>query len=111
MRQILAHHRLNTKGRVAYYHTSSKKGVVCRLWVNEATAFRLRNGGLAIVADRERDGYAIVSAEIAQRLNSIADGLVVWHVQDTQGLSAPDLAVCAHDGEVRLRAHRWVAGG
>jgi len=108
VRQILSHHRMKTRGRIAYHHISAKVGVVCRLWVDEATAFRLRNGTLAIVLDRERDGYAVVSAEIAERLNAIAEGLVVWHVQDTSGLAAPELALHPYDGEVCLQAHRWV---
>ena len=107
VRQILAHHRVEARGRVAYHHTCEKRNLVGRLWVNEATAFRLRNGELAIVLDRGKDGYAVVPAAIAERLRGIAEGLVVWHVRDTTGLAAPDLAICRHDGEVSLHARRY----
>jgi len=107
-RQILQHHRVKARGRVAYHHTTTNTGQVARLWVDEATAFRLRNGEFAIAAEPSGGGFVILPASVADRLKSFAAELVVWHVQDTTGLSAPDLAICVYDGETCLRARRWL---
>ena len=109
LRQIALSNQIRDRGKVVFHHRSVDGGRVIRREVHPRVAWMLRAGEAAIVAVRWGDRpveYVVVNAGAADELAEIDASLVVFRVDDTAGISAPDEAFVDADWEPSLRARR-----
>lgn len=109
LRHIALSNQIRDRGRVVFHHRSVDGMSVIRRGVSDRVAWKLRAGEAAIVGVRWGDRpieYVVVNARAAEQLAEIDPALVVFHVTDTTGISAPDEAFVAGDWEPSLVPRR-----
>ena len=106
--QIVHGNRLKVAGKVRFYHRSADGRLLVRMTVSERAAFQLRNGDLGIcaLAAAAAPTYVVLPRSAIERLKELAPHLVVFHVTDVSGLSAPELAFVSTTADGDLRARR-----
>ncbi len=113
VRQMLQANRMGAKGRVPFHVRSLDGRRVHRLQVPERVAFGLRCGELAVGAFAEPGAeaeYYIIPSRTATKLASLAPEHLVFHVVDTQGISAPEEGFLTAEWEPSLKPHRLPQG-
>ena len=109
IRQILTSNRIDVRGKVAFHHFGADRRTIHRIHVSERAAFSLRNGELGVAAlglATDRPTFVVLPRTAIDRLYELAPRTIVFHVQDTEGLSDPALAILPTTADGDLRAHR-----
>lgn len=108
IRHTILGNRLKGGGPVPFYHREVDGPRILRLQVSERMAHALRAGEAAIVAhnDGREVEYVVVTRRAAEKLHELAPRLVVFWVQDLEGISEPDHAFAERGWEPSLRPRR-----
>lgn len=109
VKNLLDGNRLRPGSGQPFWHRSLDGRHLLRMDVSSGTAWQLRSGEAAI-AGIERHGnhveYVVVPRKTALVLREFAPEHLVFHNDDTEGLSAPDLDFLRRQWEPSLAARR-----
>ena len=109
LHMLVETHRVGRRGRVPFHHKALDGVHLRKIWIDEATARRLRGGQLAIGGYLRRDGtarYAIITANAASALTERRPQMVVFWDRTELDATDPSLAAGTVVGEPSLRPHR-----
>jgi uncharacterized protein YaiL (DUF2058 family) len=108
VRNLLTANQLRPGHGQPFWHSELGGSRLLRMDVSSGTAYQLRCGEAAIAA-HQRPGwleYVVISRKAASKLLEIAPERLVFFVQDTSGISEPDLAFLARRWDTSLLPHR-----
>ncbi len=107
--RIVLDSRIRGRGKLRFHFKKLNGRNIDFVSVSHKVALKLRVGEAAIAAvkhdDRPED-YWIIPASKARKLLELEPLLVVFFVQETAGISAPEEAFLEPDWEISLRPHR-----
>lgn len=109
IRSLILGNRIPGKGPVPYYHRTEDGRTLHRLSLPPAVAGWLRAGRAAVVVLQhpgQDPEYMVINGGAASELSELAPHLVLAHVTDATGISAPDEAFLIRDWEPSLGPHR-----
>lgn len=91
-----------------FWHRAHASPQVLRLEVSSGVAWQLRSGEAGIAASVRADlvDYVVLPKKAIHKLRELAPELVVFFVDDTAGISAPELHFHTREWETDLAPHR-----
>lgn len=108
IRNILIGNRMRPGQGHRFWHRSPDGRYLSELQVSSGMAYKLRCGEVAI-ARFDHQGWSeavLIPAAAAAKLRELAPELILFSVEDTTGLSAPELALHQRDWPTELGPHR-----
>ncbi|HHO52960.1 MAG TPA: DUF2058 family protein [Deltaproteobacteria bacterium] len=108
IRNVLLGNRLRPGQGQRFWHRSPDGTHLSELQVSSGMAYKLRCGEVAI-AQLDHRGWSeavLIPTAAAEKLRKLAPELILFSVEDTSGLSAPELAFHQRDWPTELGPHR-----
>lgn len=109
LHMVVEKNRVGRRGRVPFHHKALDGVHLRKIWIDEATARRLRTGQLAIGGYARLDGtgrYAIITAHAARLLTEKRPQMVLFWDHSALDATDPSLAAGTAVAEPSLRPHR-----